>query len=89
MSQQEATTQQEIANTIETLLMDNFSIEAHQFDWETSLDDLDEKFELLSYLIFLEQLLQDKFSKKIPLLENINTALHTPKDILQLTINTL
>lgn len=81
--------QEEIANIIASILKNNFSIQPNHFDWNIPLDALDKKFEILSYLIFLEQLLQDKFSKKIPLLENINTALHTPNDILQLTISSL
>ena len=64
-------------------------LENNEFDWKVPLDALDKQFKLLSYLIYLEQLLEDKLGKKIPLLENINTALHTPNDILSLVMSHL
>lgn len=81
--------QEEVAEIIESLLKENFSISTHQFDWETTLEILNEKFNLLSYLTSLEQLIGTRFSKKIPLLENINTSVHTPKDVLLLVMKYL
>lgn len=77
---------EKIALIIQTLLIKNFDISPEQFEWESSLQTLDEKFKMLSTLIKLENLLNAKFNQKITLVENIMTAFHTPKDIVQLVI---
>lgn len=82
-------TQVEIANVVQALLIQHFHIPADQFCWEQPLEVLHEDFKLLGYLVFLEQLLQQQFGKKIPLLENCSTAIHTPEDVVNLIIKEL
>lgn len=53
------------------------------------MEVLHEDFKLLGYLVFLEQLLHQQFGKKIPLLENCSTAIHTAEDIVNLIIREL
>ena len=71
------------------ILLDNFNIHPAHFSWELPLNDLHPNFKILSYLVFLEQLLQKELDMNIPLIENINTAFHTPKDVLNLINNEL
>ncbi len=75
------------ADIIQTILTEHFNIDSVHFDWEQPLENLDEQFKLLGNLVFLEQLLQKEFQRDIPLLENISTAFHTPRDILELIIS--
>lgn len=77
---------EKIALIIQTLLIKNFNIPTDQFEWESSLQTLDEKFKMLNTLIELEKLLNDQFHNKIALVENIITAFHSPKDIVQLVV---
>ncbi|MFK8103239.1 MAG: hypothetical protein AB8G15_11965 [Saprospiraceae bacterium] len=83
------TSHQKQAEKIQSILLENFNIEAEQFDWEKPLEELDKQFKVLGNLVFLEQLIQKEFNKDILLLENITTSFHTPKDVLQLIINNL
>ncbi len=75
------------ADIVHSLLTEHFNIDARHFDWERPLEQLDEQFKLLGNLVFLEQLLQKEFQQDIHLLENISTAYHTPRDILELIQN--
>ncbi|MCB0566444.1 MAG: hypothetical protein KDD01_18905 [Phaeodactylibacter sp.] len=82
-------TQAEVAAAVRTILIQHFHIQAEQFSWELPLEALHEDFKILGYLVFLEQLLHQRFGKKIPLLENCSTAFHTAQDIVKLTMNEL
>lgn len=76
--------QSDIATAVKAILIHHFNIPVDQFSWDKPLDDLQANFKLLGYLVFLEQLLGQEFGKKIPLLENCSTAIHTPKDVVNL-----
>ena len=74
---------EEVEMALQSILVQHFNIAPDQFSWEKPMDALQEDFKSLSYLMFLEQLLQQQFGKNIRLLETISTAFHTPKDIVQ------
>lgn len=74
----------EISETVQSILIQHFNIPASAFSWEESLEKQQADFKILDYLIFLERLLQSKFKKDFFLLENISTAIHNPKDIVVL-----
>ena len=78
-----------ISKQLQLIFVEHFNIPLEQFDWELPLEALNHDFKMLSYLMFLEQLLEQHFAKKIPLMENISTAFHTPKDVLLLINNEL
>ena len=82
-------THQIVADKIKFLLIRHFNIQPEHFDWEQPLEKLNADFKVLGNLVFLEQLLQKEFDKNIPLLENISTAFHTPRDIVELIIKGL
>ena len=79
----------EISETIQSILIQHFNIPASAFSWEESLEKQQADFKILDYLIFLERLLQSKFKKDFFLLENISTAIHNPRDIVNLIIKVL
>lgn len=79
--------QQNTADIIQSILIQNFNIQPENFDWNQSLEELDSSFKVLGHLVFLEQLLEGEFEKEIPILENITASYHTPKDLLQLIEN--
>jgi hypothetical protein len=82
-------TPEEVSTTIQSILTQHFNIPASQFSWEKPLEVLQKDFKILGYLVFLEQLLHQHFGKKIPLLENISTTFHTPRDLVQLVLSEL
>ena len=82
-------TPEEVATTVQSILTQYFKIPPDQFSWEQPLEILQKDFKSLGYLVFLEQLLHKQFGKKIPLLENISTTFHTPRDLVQLVLNEL
>ncbi len=69
---------------VKRVLIDNFNIEPRDFDWDKPLEQLQENFKILGYLVFLEQLLNSELDSKIELLEQISSNIHTPKDIVNL-----
>ncbi len=82
-------TQEDTAKKVQTIFTSHFNIAADQFDWNQPLEALNEDFKILNYLVFLEQLIRKDFDLDVPIIENISTAFHTPKDILSLIINEL
>lgn len=78
--------QEKIALIIQTVLIKNFDITTEQFQWESPIQALDERFKMLSALVELENLLRAQFNKELALVENIITAFHTPKDIVRLVM---
>lgn len=82
-------TQTEIAAAVQVLLIRHFNIPSEQFCWDKPLEELHENFRILSYLVFLEQLLDQQFGKKIPLLENCSTAIHSAEDVVDLIMREL
>lgn len=73
-----------ISNIVKQVLVNNFNIEPHNFNWDKPLEQLQENFKILGYLVFLEQLLSHEFNSKIVLLEHISSNVHAPKDIVKL-----
>ena len=82
-------TQQEVAEEVKTMLVQHFHVAPERFCWDRPLESLHEDFKILGYLVFLEQLLHHRFGKKIPLLENCSTAIHTPEDVVNMIIKEL
>lgn len=76
--------QQKTSDILQDLLIQHFNIAPERFDWDQSLEKLDPNFKVLGYLLFLEQLLEKQFGRKIPLMESISTSYHSPKDILKI-----
>jgi hypothetical protein len=70
--------------SVKQLFVTNFNINEASFRWDVPLEQLDGDFKKLSYLLFLEQLLNVEFKTKILVLEKINSSVHTPKDIINL-----
>jgi hypothetical protein len=73
-----------IREALHKILIDQFGIDRSLLAEERLLEELHENFKILGYLMFLEQLINKEFNVKVPLLENINSAIHTPEDIVQL-----
>lgn len=82
-------TQQEISQAVRSILTQHFNIPPDRFSWDVSLETLQEDFKTLSQLMYLEQLLQQRFGNKIRLLENISTVFHTPEDVVLLVAREL
>lgn len=82
-------TYEEVSTKVRSILIQHFSIQAKRFSWDESLEMQQEQFKILSYLVFLEQLFEQQFGKKIPLLENISAEIHSPKDVVELIIKEL
>lgn len=81
--------EEEVRYKVHKILIDFFKIDATLLDQEKPLDELQADFKILGYLLFLEQLIHKEFGVKIPLLENISADIHTPEDIVRLTLKEL
>lgn len=75
-------TKENTAQKVQAIFIEHFNISPERFDWEQPLEVLHQDFKILSYLVFLEQLIQQHFEISIPIIENISTSFHTPKDVL-------
>ena len=82
-------TRKDTAERVQAIFINHFDIAPDQFDWNQSLEALNEDFKILSYLVFLEQLIQKDFNIDAPIIENISAAFHTPNDVLSLIVNEL
>ena len=78
---------EKIANTVQAILIQHFDIQPDDFYWEKSLEELDANFKVLGHLVSLKQLLEQEFGKELPILENITTGYHTPKDVVTIIKN--
>ncbi|APY08791.1 hypothetical protein BWZ20_10980 [Winogradskyella sp. J14-2] len=81
--------QQEIQIVLQHIFVSNFNIGASKFSWDVPLEQLDEDFKTLSFLIFLEQLVNTEFKIRASILEQINVSVHTPSDINNLILRNL
>jgi hypothetical protein len=79
----------EVRNTLKKILIDHFLVDSKLLKEEKPLDRLHDNFRILGYLIFLEQLINKEYNAKIPLLESVSAAIHTPEDIVLLIIKEL
>ena len=79
-------TKEQVADVVQNTFFRHFNIHPDNFHWERSIEELHADLKMLGNLVFLEQLLEKEFERKIPLLENIATAFHTPRDIVDLII---
>lgn len=82
-------TNENAAKKLQHIFIDHFNIKPDKFNWDVPIEELNKDFKILSYLVFLEQLIQKDFDNDIPIIENISTTFHSPKDILKLIINKL
>ncbi len=69
---------------VKQMFVNNFNIEESQFSWDVPLEQLDTDFKTLSYLVYLEQLINSEFGTTVSIIEKINSSVHTPKDIINL-----
>lgn len=74
----------EVREKLKDILLNNFEVNPEDFDWDIPLADLQEKFSLLGYLVFFEQIINECFEGKFRILENINASVHTPADVCRL-----
>lgn len=79
-------TADETSNIIKSILIETLQIEPAQFDWVTPLQQFNQNFKVLGFLIDLEDALKTKFKQDIQLIEQISPAIHTPEDIVQLIL---
>ncbi|BDS13438.1 hypothetical protein [Aureispira anguillae] len=77
---------EEVSTIIQTIFLQYFNVSLNTTTWEQPLEQLQEDFKILDYLLFLEKLLQQQLSKDIVLLENISPAIHSPNDIVALVL---
>jgi hypothetical protein len=78
-----------VPHKVQSLLIDNFNIAPQEFNWDVSLETMDSDFKVLSYVLFLEQLINKEFNIKVLLLEKINVAIHTPNEIVRIITSEL
>lgn len=69
---------------LQNIFKDYFKVSKEAFLSNKTLEELHPDFKQLGYLLFLEQVLTEQFNTKIPLIENIISNIHTPRDIEQL-----
>ena len=81
--------EREVRERLKAILLNNFEMDPGRFDWDVPLEDLEQKFSLLGYLVFFEQIINERFEGKFLILENINTSVHTPNDVCQLIMEEL
>ena len=70
--------------TVKTILLTKFEISEERFAWDKPLEQLNENFRILGYLMYLEQLLNRAFDIELPLIEHVSSSIHSPQDILEL-----
>jgi len=81
--------EREVRERLKAILLNNFGVNPIHFDWDVPLEDLQQKFSLLGYLVFFEQIINEHFEGKFQILENINTSVHTPNDVYLLIMEEL
>lgn len=77
---------EEVSTIIQTIFLQYFNVSLNTTTWEQPLEQLQEDFKILDYLLFLEKLLQQQLNKDIVLLENISPVIHSPNDIVALVL---
>ena len=68
---------QEAEVSLYNIFIRHFQIPPGQFAWDLPLEVLQKDFKLLSYLVYLEQLVQQEFGKDVQIVEHISPAFHT------------
>ena len=79
-------TDQELKNILQTSLMELFNIPTSDIAWDEPLVLLHDDYKLLSGLLKLEEVLNEKLQTELMLVENISSYLHTPNDLLHLLL---
>jgi hypothetical protein len=82
-------TNENVHDIVEVLLLNYFNITPQEFNWDVPLETMDSDFKILSYVLFLEQLINKEFNIKVLLLEKINVAIHTPNEIVKIITSEL
>ena len=77
-------TSKSVEDSLRAIIFNHFNISPDQFSWDKPLSALCEDFNILSYLLHLEQLLNAHYREEIPLLENISSDFHSLDDVLKL-----
>jgi len=73
--------EQQISIIVKDILIRHFGILPNNFNWDTTLDQLNNDFSIIGYLIDLEQKLYEEFNIQFSLHLFIEPSFHTPKDI--------
>lgn len=79
----------DITTIVQSILVDHFDIIATKIIWDDTLENLNENFKYLGFLLELEKLLQSRFDVKILLIEYISANIHTPEDVVTLIYKTI
>ena len=79
-------TRAEIEYDVLTILREHFNVNPDEIDTDAPLEVLSGNFRFLEYLVFLEQLLNRQFEIHLPLLEHINTEMHSLRNIVDLVL---
>lgn len=76
-----------IIKGVQSILINKFGIPPTLFQWHLNLQLLNKSFIFLGTLQDLEEELSTYFDRYIPLIENIETSLHSPNDIVLLILD--
>lgn len=74
----------ELTKLVKSILMEYFNISNSDFNWEKSLEDLNEDFGILGVMLDFERLLQQQINEDISILNHVDPTFNTPKDIVSL-----
>lgn len=74
---------EEIAQIVQTILIQEFSISNEDFDWYIPLEKLSEEFKYLSALLRLEQQINQRLRISLQLINQLATAFHTPNNLVE------
>lgn len=78
----------DITNIVQSVLIEHFNVVDTPIIWDNTLENLNDNFRFLGFLLELEKLLQSKFKIKIFLIEHISVNIHTSEDIVTLIFET-
>lgn len=70
-----------VEEIVRSILIEQFHVKTEYFLWDKPLVTLSEKFRILGFLVELELLLQARLNSKFQIIETIDTAYHSPQDL--------
>ncbi len=76
--------EQQIALLVKNILIKHFGILPDEFNWDMTLEKLNNDFVIIGYLIDLEQRLMHALNRNFSLHRHIEPSFNTPKDIVDL-----
>jgi len=78
-----------VQDIVQAILIDRFNVKTEHFQWDKPLITLNEKFRILGVLVELEQLLQARLNLKLNLVEQIDTTIHSPMELVNFIVKEL